>query len=261
MATQGQIVYEFGKQWASYSRMLDERKLEAAKQSLQKLLGTETLYGKSFLDIGCGSGVFLIAASQLGAKRLVGIDVDPLAVQVSDENVRRWLDDPGNISVQNISVLDEKKMASLGAFDVVYAWGSLHHTGEMRRALEIASRSVKSGGRFIISIYNRHFSSPSWKVIKRFYNLLPPIARRLMVWAFVPVILLAKWVVTLNNPLRKGRGMTFMIDVLDWLGGYPYEYASMEEMNRLLSQLGFAVERNFPAEVPTGCNEFVCTLP
>lgn len=42
--------------------------------------------GTSFLDIGCGSGILSIAALLLGAKKAVGIDIDPNAVKVSGEN-------------------------------------------------------------------------------------------------------------------------------------------------------------------------------
>jgi 2-polyprenyl-6-hydroxyphenyl methylase/3-demethylubiquinone-9 3-methyltransferase len=78
-----------------------------------------------------------------------------------------------------------------------------------------------------------------------------------MVAAFVPIIALAKWAVTGRDPRRQQRGMDFYYDVVDWVGGYPYEYASIDELRALVEPLGFECLRWRAAEVPTGCNEFV----
>ena len=43
--------------------------------------------GDSFLDMGTGSGILLVAAARLGAKRLVGIDKDPVAVKIAAKNM------------------------------------------------------------------------------------------------------------------------------------------------------------------------------
>lgn len=45
--------------------------------------------GMPVLDIGCGSGILAIAALKLGAALAVGVDTDPEAVQVAQENARR----------------------------------------------------------------------------------------------------------------------------------------------------------------------------
>jgi ribosomal protein L11 methyltransferase len=45
--------------------------------------------GDSVLDYGCGSGVLAIAASKLGAGRVTGVDIDPLALRTAAENTRR----------------------------------------------------------------------------------------------------------------------------------------------------------------------------
>ena len=78
-----------------------------------------------------------------------------------------------------------------------------------------------------------------------------------MIVLFYPVIWLAKLIVTGKNPLNQERGMDFFYDIIDWLGGYPYEYASRKEIQTFLNQLGFKNIRTIPAQVPTGCNEFI----
>ncbi len=47
------------------------------------------LTGKTVLDFGCGSGILAIAALKLGAKRAIGIDIDPKAITASKENAER----------------------------------------------------------------------------------------------------------------------------------------------------------------------------
>jgi 2-polyprenyl-6-hydroxyphenyl methylase/3-demethylubiquinone-9 3-methyltransferase len=51
--------------------------------------------------------------------------------------------------------------------------------------------------------------------------------------------------------------MDFYFDVIDWVGGYPYEYATKDEITKYVGNLGFKCLRCIPAAVPTGCNEFV----
>jgi 2-polyprenyl-6-hydroxyphenyl methylase/3-demethylubiquinone-9 3-methyltransferase len=148
-------------------------------------------------------------------------------------------------------------MEKLGLFDLVYAWGSLHHTGSMHEAITNTARAVAPGGTLILAIYNRHLTSSVWRGIKWFYNQVPSIIQRLMAVLFAGVIYVAKLAVTRRNPLEKERGMDFWYDVIDWIGGYPYEYASPAEIETFLRRLGFTLRTLVPAQVPTGCNEFV----
>jgi ribosomal protein L11 methyltransferase len=47
------------------------------------------LAGKTLLDYGCGSGVLAIAALKLGAAQVVGVDLDPQALEASQDNAAR----------------------------------------------------------------------------------------------------------------------------------------------------------------------------
>jgi len=251
-------MFEFGRNWASFSKHLEESNLLEAERSLKYLFGDDALKDRSFLDVGCGSGLFSIAAARLGAKSILGVDVDPVSVQTSRENASRWLKSDANISFAEASALNAEQMEALGIFDIVYSWGVLHHTGNMKRAIANVTRRVKSGGLLMIAIYNRHSSSTSWWLVKWLYNRSNRAGQKLLIWLFAPIIFIAKWVATGENPLKMRRGMDFMHNVIDWVGGYPYEYASIDEMVKILQVSGFDVVKVIPANVPTGCNEFVC---
>jgi 2-polyprenyl-6-hydroxyphenyl methylase/3-demethylubiquinone-9 3-methyltransferase len=249
--------FDFGTNWEAFSRQrLDMKRLESATDSLRSLMGDISFKGKSFLDVGCGSGVFSIAAYRLGAAKVVGIDVNPRCAQISEAN-RDHLAAGAPIEFYRASALESEQLMRLGTFDIVYAWGSLHHSGSMWNAIANVSKCVASEGTLVLAIYNKHITSPIWKAIKWTYNQVPRIVQRFMVLFFAGIIYVAKLLVTRRNPLKKERGMDFWFDVIDWVGGYPYEYATPLDVERFVRERGLSLRRWVPAEVPTGCNEFV----
>jgi 2-polyprenyl-6-hydroxyphenyl methylase/3-demethylubiquinone-9 3-methyltransferase len=162
--------------------------------------------------------------------------------------------------VQVASILDHdfiSQQLQHRQFDIVHSWGALHHTGNMTQAIDNAARLVKKTGYLIISIYNQHWSSPLWHCIKWMYSISPSFARKALIGGLYPIIYTAKFLVTGKNPKRKERGMDFFYDVVDWVGGYPYEYASISRIKELVCSKNFVCVRVIPAQVPTGCNQFV----
>ena len=153
-------------------------------------------------------------------------------------------------------VADLKNLVPIG-FDIVHSWGVLHHTGNMRLALERCAELIKPGGYFVVSIYNKHWTSRIWRLIKITYCNSPLAVQKFLVYFLTPIIWSAKFIVTGENPTKKQRGMNFMIDVVDWIGGYPYEYSSVEEFCELCRQQNLSCLRVHSAKVPTGCNEYI----
>ncbi len=250
-------VFDFGANWQDFTaERVDEQRLRIAAESLQSLLGTARLDSKSVLDVGCGSGLFAVAASRLGAEHVVGIDINPRSIEASHANQARFAP-AAPIAFQQGSALNSQQMQALGTFDIVYAWGSLHHTGAMWDAIRNTMQCVKPHGALVLAIYNQHATSRIWKAIKWLYNQVPPLAQRGMAFVFAIVIYIAKFLVTRRNPLEKERGMDFWYDVIDWVGGYPYEYATPQLVARFAEAYGFRLQKLVPAQVPTGCNEFV----
>lgn len=247
--------FNFGENWQDYSqKYLTEKQLKEAEVSLTSLVGRDKIKNKSFLDIGSGSGIFSIAASRLGASSVVGIDISPESVEAAEKNAKKYAARAKFICG---SILKAKKLKKLGKSEVVYSWGVLHHTGSMYKAIDNAIDLVKPGGILVIAIYNKHWSSPLWKLVKYIYNFMPKVGKTFMIYFFYVVIFVAKFLVTGKNPFKKDRGMSFYYDVVDWIGGYPYEYASKKEIVDFVKKRGLKLTKFVPAEVPTGCNEYV----
>src|SRR5438093_190589 len=123
-----ELRFEFGKNWAAFLPTLNEERIRIAEGSLKRALQVEDLQGKTFIDIGCGSGLFSLAAVRLGAS-VHSFDYDAHSVACTAELKRSHFPDHPNWTVEQGSILDQEYIGKLGAFDVVYSWGVLHHTG------------------------------------------------------------------------------------------------------------------------------------
>lgn len=259
-----QPAFDFGENWKEFSEhALDPEHYDQARTHFAELTAGIPLTGRSFLDIGFGQGLSLLCAGSAGA-RIHGLDINPKCREVFLANARLLESSAPALDAEIAvgSILDPGSRAKVRAwapegFDIVHSWGVLHHTGAMWEAIENAAALAAPGGHFILAIYNRHWTSPAWRLIKRAYVTSPKPMRALLNWLFVPIIYIAKFAVTRHNPSKTKRGMDFYYDVVDWIGGYPYEYASRDEIERFVVGLGFTRIRFAPAVVPTGCNEFV----
>jgi 2-polyprenyl-6-hydroxyphenyl methylase/3-demethylubiquinone-9 3-methyltransferase len=175
--------------------------------------------------------------------------------------------------VEQGSVLDRQYVERLGKFDVVYSWGVLHHTGSMWVAIENAiSRVGDRRGTLFIAIYNdQGWKSHAWWFIKNFYNRLPRPLKRpfvLLVSALTHTLVIIKYSFKLQ-PMRaiaplltdqRERGMSARFDAVDWIGGFPYEFATFDVLASYLQARGFSV-LNHRRDGSQGCNELVAQRP
>jgi 2-polyprenyl-3-methyl-5-hydroxy-6-metoxy-1,4-benzoquinol methylase len=260
--------FQFGQNWQRFLSILNDERIQGAERSLKSMLDTETLTGQTFLDIGCGSGLFSLAAMRLGARRVHSFDYDPYSVACTFELKRKYFSDSSQWTIERGSALDLEYLNSLGQWDIVYSWGVLHHTGNMWQALENVSMMVRSEGKLFISIYNDQGAlSKFWRRVKRLYNR-SGVARATILILFIPVLSLSAFVIDLlhgRNPRRRyrelDRGMSMIYDWVDWLGGYPFEVAKPDRVVDFCRKHGFELRHSKTVGTKSACNEFVFSKP
>lgn len=260
--------FEFGKNWSAFLSVLDEERILKAEESLKEMLEVETLAGKTFLDIGSGSGLFSLAARRLGAK-VFSFDFDSNSFNCTKELKRRFFETDPNWTIEQGSALDKNYVESLGKFDIVYSWGVLHHTGEMWNALANAALPVADGGKLFIAIYNDTGSQAArWHWIKKTYCQLPKLLKTpFAIAAIAPEEgkNLLRSIVTLKpqnyinswTKYKNDRGMNRWYDIIDWVGGFPYEVAAPDELFEFYKAKGFSLAKMKCKGVGLGCNEMV----
>jgi hypothetical protein len=160
---------------------------------------------------------------------------------------------------------------AFGRFDVVYSWGVLqHHTGDMFRALRCAAELVNPGGALVIALYRKTWLCGFWRLEKRWYTQASERAQSCARAAYTRLYALAlllkgkRFRDHVQSYCSRSRGMDVFHDVHDWLGGYPYESISPNELDDLIS-IGFTRTRAFVRRglmrrsgiLGSGCDEYV----
>lgn len=238
--------YTFGKNWAEFiDKNFSEERVRIAQEHLLNFLKLKDLRGKTFLDIGCGSGIHSFAACNAGAERIFSFDYDPNSVKTT-EFLRGKAGKNTNWEIVQGSVLDKQFMDNLAKADIVYSWGVLHHTGSMWEAIENAAVKIKPDGVFYIALYTTDvYKNPTpeyWLSIKQKYNRVGNLGKKLMelgyAWNFdiKPSMKAPKYLIATLKRItnyQASRGMSYWTDVKDWLGGWPMEFAGIQETKNL----------------------------
>ncbi len=251
------VRFEFGKNWASYSKKINDSTLQKSIYGLKKLLPNNLSINKmNFLDIGCGSGLHSLSAKKLGFKQVVSIDYDKNSVLTAMQNAKNF---GSKIHVFEDDILETKINKK---FNVVYSWGVLHHTGNLKKAIKNSSNLVEDKGIYIIAIYRKTKFCKFWKSIKFFYCKSNSVFKLILFFSYFTVLLLRLlFAFKINNLINIDRGMNLYYDAIDWLGGYPYESASKDEILNMVGDK-FKLLNSYSTSykiglLGTGCAEYV----
>lgn len=262
----GKKRFKFGKNWQSYLKHLNQEKINNSKDSILKFLNKKTLKGKTFIDVGSGSGLSSLSARLLGAK-VHSFDFDTESVASTQCLKDKYFKGDNSWTVEQGSAIDSEYMKQLSTYDIVYSWGVLHHTGNMQRGLELVEKIVKpNGGLLYLALYNdQGFSSKAWTLVKKTYVKSPFVLKQLIIllsyfriWGpptikdFIRIKPFDTW-----RKRKLDRGMSPHYDLIDWIGGYPFEVSAPEEIIHYYVDKGYNLLRLKTCKGGKGCNEYL----
>ena len=248
--------FQFGENWSKYLRHLEPDRILEAEKSLLEMFELQEFNNQSFLDAGCGSGLFSLAARNLGA-RVFSFDSDGGSVRCAEKLKDRFYGNDEKWQIELGSVLNHRFLKEIGKYDLVYCWGVLHHTGAMFEGLQQIVLTVKPQGKIFISIYNNQgVFSRYWSLVKRTY-VRYPLTRPFFILLHTVYPLLPSLAFKKLRKEKVPRGMSAWYDLLDWLGGYPFETSTVSYIFDFFKAKGFQLEKIKTVGGKHGCNEFV----
>jgi SAM-dependent methyltransferase len=261
--TSGELItFSFGRNWQKYLRRLDYTRVAQARQSLIESLRSSDLSGLTFIDAGCGSGVFSLCALALGATHVTSIDIDPGSIECA-LRLRERDTGRGTWEIRKGSLLDSEFVSEIEPADIVYSWGVLHHTGAMWDAIANTMRLVRPGGMLCLALYREPGRVTAHMALKRCYNALPAAFRPVLCGLYYSALAARQSWTARTTPWayvseygRHSRGMSLWRDVEDWLGGLPCEFATPAGVRAFAAERGFEV-RNIMIAPPGANNEYL----
>jgi ubiquinone/menaquinone biosynthesis C-methylase UbiE len=196
---------------------------------------------KAVLDAGCGTGIFSIIFANNGASRVLGIDISPGSLQTARSLKEKF-------GLPNVS-FEQEDMLHLPfpdeTFDIVWAWGTVHHTTDPFRAIAELVRVLKRGGSLLLAVYKRTRLTFLHEIIRKTLVRTPRKSwtafSRVFAFILAPVVFFFKK----REKSRKGEKLEELI--LDWYFVPIRHYYTPEEIERYLGQKGLDVEKFLPA--------------
>jgi 2-polyprenyl-3-methyl-5-hydroxy-6-metoxy-1,4-benzoquinol methylase len=253
--------FGFGKNWTKFiETKFNEERVKSSIDVFCEFTGLSDLLGKSFIDVGCGSGLHSVAASRMKAKSIFSFDFDPHAVKITKLLMERELN-KNQWQVEQGSILDKDYLQKLAKYDFVYSWGVLHHTGAVWDAISNTCELVKKDGMMYLALYSLDVQPQAefWLNVKQKYVKAGKLKRLYMEqWYFFKFVYNSNLILHLKGRLEKGtkraRGMDVLTDVRDWLGGWPMEFVYDQEVINFVKLKGFTLTNIDKGEA---CTEFL----
>ena len=197
--------------------------------------------GKSVLDAGCGTGIFSTIFARNEASRVTGIDISEGSLGTA-RNLQN------QFGLQNVT-FHKEDMLQLpfpdGSFDIVWAWGTVHHTTDPLKAVEELIRVLKNEGSLLLAVYTRTRLTFLHEMVRKTLIRTPrktwTALSKIMAVFLAPVVFLFKK----REKARKGEKLEELI--LDWYFVPIRFHYKPEEIKSFLEERGFVIEKFLPA--------------
>ena len=201
----------------------------------------EEVKGKSVLDAGCGTGIFSIIFANNGAGDVVGIDISEGSL-----NTGRKLKNMFHLDHVQFQKEDMLNLPFPNeGFDIVWAWGTVHHTTDPYQAIDELIRVLKKGGSLILAVYTRTKLTFLHEFIRKILVKTPK-----KTWTFlskIMAVLLSPVVVFFKKREKSRKGEKLEELILDWYFVPIRHYYRPEEIESYLIERKFKIEQFIPA--------------
>ncbi|MEZ4752939.1 MAG: class I SAM-dependent methyltransferase [Bdellovibrionota bacterium] len=149
LAQQTKILFE--EAWTVYDKDTYEHSVQLIRDRLTASgFDADFFKGKTCFDGGCGTGRFALAMAELGAEKVVGVDMGGESLDFARERAKEYGLSTVEFIEYDVTLLDKWEDQS---FDFVVSNGVLHHSVETERGLQEHFRITKIGGDFWIYLY------------------------------------------------------------------------------------------------------------
>jgi len=214
---------------------------EASEKHWKLFFSQSEVQGKSVLDAGCGTGIFSIIFANSGAGQVTGIDISEGSLQTARNLKEKFGLHNAEFQKQNMLALPFPD----SSFDIVWAWGTVHHTTDPLKAIEELIRVLKPSGSILLAVYKRTKLTFIHEIIRKTLLRTPKktwkTLARLLGVILAPVIVLFKK----REKSRKGEKLEELI--IDWYFVPIRHYYRPEEITSFLEERRFAIEEYLPA--------------
>jgi len=202
----------------------------------------EDLRGKRVLDAGCGDGRYAAIAARY-AKEVLCIDPSEAAIRVMQDRVpeaKGYVDD-----LLNIKAVPHKHV------DMAYALGSLHFTGNTRRAIDEIAKTIKTGGELALWVYGPPIKGYDLLAAEMLHEIMGAVPAEKLYeifreWApYVRESYKGAWG-PLQQVLKVGSSFDnqrCVDETFEWHGSTHRDWHTEEEIKGWLVGAGFDVDR------------------
>ncbi len=201
----------------------------------------EEVKDRLVLDSGCGTGIFSIIFANHGAAKVTGIDISEGSLGTARSLKKKF-------NLENAEFMQQDMLElpfADASFDIVWAWGTVHHTTDPLRAIDQLIRVLKPGGSLLLAVYTRTRVTFIHEFIRKILVRTPrrswTFLSKVMAVLLAPVVFLFKR----REKSRKGEKLEELI--LDWYFVPIRHYYRPEEIRTYLENRGFSIENFLPA--------------